>query len=443
MLLNNLRTAKNETVLRFVRIRMRIIYLRTDLWSNMIAGGAVSHTAGVVCGMNALGHQVLLFAPECLYGVPGAVEQVTVRPWSWLLLPKIRAIAPLVYDLQLFLAALKHGRRFQPDLIYQRHGALSWAGAAIRRFLNCPLVLEVNSLFVRWASDEKIKWLLLLSPLVGFVERCVLRRADLVVAVSITLFKQVTAESLAQPNRIIVQPNAVDTDRFHPGIDASGLRKRLGLGQKCVIGYSGSFGLWQGLDVLLDAMLMVTARDECAHFLLIGDGPACAAVKAAVEEHGLLDRVTFTGLVEHNAIQEYLGVCDICVAPYKKPTSGQFIHSPIKLFEYMAMGKAIVASNLGQIGELLVNGETAVLVEPDDAEALAQGVLYLINNPGVRNAMGESLRAEVQQYTWRESVEKIISAIGTTSHQEVNDRELGPSSSGSVDPTCRERKLRS
>lgn len=422
---------------------MRIIYLRTDLWSNMKAGGAVSHTAGITYGMQALGHQVLLFAPERLYGLPEAVQQVAVRPWSWLLLPKIRAIAPLVYDLQLFLAALKHGRRFQPDLIYQRHGALSWAGAAIRRFIDCPLVLEVNNLFVRWAREEEIKWLVLLSPLVGLVERCVLRRADLVVAVSVTLFQQVTADSLVHPNRIIVQPNAVDTDRFHPGIDASGLRKRLGLEQRCVIGYSGSFGLWQGLDVLLSAMLLVTARAECAHFLLIGDGPACAAVKGAVEKHGLWDRVTFTGLVEHNAVQEYLAVCDICVAPYKKPTSGQFIHSPIKLFEYMAMGKAIVASNLGQVGELLVNGETAVLVEPDDAEALAQGVLYLINNPGVRNAMGKSLRDAVQQYTWRGSVEKIISAIGATSHQEVNDRGLSPITPGSVDPTCHERKLRS
>ena len=108
------------------------------------------------------------------------------------------------------------------------------------------------------------------------------------------------------------------------------------------------------------------------HFLLVGDGGLRPKAEKDIAEEGAPERCHFTGLVEASEVGGYLEACDILVSPHSRSPDGRkFFGSPTKLFEYMAANKAIIASALDQIGEVLENGKTALLVEPDDCASLA------------------------------------------------------------------------
>ena len=129
-----------------------------------------------------------------------------------------------------------------------------------------------------------------------------------------------------------------------------------------------------------------------------------------INEEGVNDYVTFTGIVSYKEISKYLASCDILVAPHVPNSDGTpFFGSPTKLFEYMAMGKAIVASNMDQIGEVLENKRTALLVVPGDVNSLSYGIIELIQKEDLRNTLGRNAREEViRKYTWEQNVQKLL-----------------------------------
>lgn len=148
------------------------------------------------------------------------------------------------------------------------------------------------------------------------------------------------------------------------------------------------------------------------HFLLIGDGP----LKSDMEKRiGHYENVTFTGQVPYSDIQYYLAICDILVSPHNPQADGrEFFGSPTKLYEYMAMGKGIVASDLGQIGQVLENGKTAILVEPGNVEELVDGMLKLVKDKELRKNLGLNAREKViAEHTWKRNVEKVIEALSS------------------------------
>ena len=126
-----------------------------------------------------------------------------------------------------------------------------------------------------------------------------------------------------------------------------------------------------------------------------------------------LREITYTGMVPYSDVQRYLAVCDVLVSPHCIPTDGkEFFGSPTKIFEYMAMGKAIVASKLGQIGRVLENNKTAVLVEPGNVGQLIEGILKLVDNKELRLKLGRNARNEVlKKYTWDRNVKKLLNKL--------------------------------
>src|SRR5205085_6179378 len=117
------------------------------------------------------------------------------------------------------------------------------------------------------------------------------------------------------------------------------------------------------------------------HWLLIGDGPLRLQIDATVAQHDLARRVTLTGLVKHADMPEYLAACDILVSPHgRQADGGEFFGSPTKLFEYMAAGRPIVASAVGQIAEALVDEHSALLVPPEDLDALSHAIVRLVDD---------------------------------------------------------------
>jgi glycosyltransferase involved in cell wall biosynthesis len=125
--------------------------------------------------------------------------------------------------------------------------------------------------------------------------------------------------------------------------------------------------------------------------------------------------VIFTGPVEHGEVPSLLDACDILASPHVPLTDGsEFFGSPTKLFEYMAMSKGIVASRLGQIGEVLRDNETALLVEPGNAKALAAAIQRLAESLSLRKCLGENARAvAVRSYTWKHNAQRVLDAYGS------------------------------
>src|SRR5205814_6228540 len=140
-----------------------------------------------------------------------------------------------------------------------------------------------------------------------------------------------------------------------------------------VIGFSGTFGIWHGVPTLAEAMPRVLQARPNAEWLLIGDGPLRHLLPSG-------ERVHQAGMVPHALVPAYLAACDILVSPHgRQADGGEFFGSPTKLFEYMAAGRPIVASAVGQIAEALVDQQSAPLVPPDDPDALCTAIVRLVD----------------------------------------------------------------
>jgi glycosyltransferase involved in cell wall biosynthesis len=246
------------------------------------------------------------------------------------------------------------------------------------------------------------------------VEHLNLCGADLVVVVSEALRQELTERGVEQ-RRILVNPNGVDPDRYHPGVDGTAVRRQLGIGEAVVIGFVGTFGPWHGAEVLAEAAreLLFNHPDSPWCFLFIGDGQRMPAVRRVLAGPGVEDHCRFAGLVPQSEGPSYMAACDILVAPHVPNADGSpFFGSPTKLFEYMAMGKPIVASDLDQIGDVLSDGHDALLVEPGDPSALAGAIQWLADTPGLAQRLASNARqTALDRHTWRRHTQRILSSL--------------------------------
>ena len=381
----------------------RWLYLRSQLWLGLEGGGSVAHTAGVIGGLQQAGVEVHAVASDRLAGVTAPTEIISPEMWfdGWL-----RELEDLAYNVAFFLAALWTALRVRPQAIYQRHTAFNCCGAVLSRVLRLPLILEFNSSEVwkgrYWGG-------LRLAALAALVERINLRAADRVVVVSDVLRRQLVAAGVPA-ERVLVNPNGVDPRQFRPDAGGARVRRRLGLGSTLVVGFSGTFGAWHGIPTLAAALPMVIEARPAVRWLLIGDGPLRELVDDAVAQHHLGERVCRVGLVPHTDMPAYLAACDVLVSPHgRQADGGEFFGSPTKLFEYMATGRPIVASAVGQIADVLVDEESALLVPPDDARALCGAIVRLVDDACLRVRLGGAARqAAEQHHTWLQNAERLL-----------------------------------
>jgi glycosyltransferase involved in cell wall biosynthesis len=386
--------------------KKRILYLRSQLWLGLAGGGSVAHTAGVIGGLEAAGAEAHVVASDSLPGVEAATHVIRPEVWfdGW-----ARELEELAYNVAFSLAALRAARGFAPDLIYQRHTAFNVSGAILSRALRRPLVLEFNSSEV-WKG--RFWGGLRLERAADLVERINLYAADRVIVVSRVLRDELVSRGFPAA-KIVVNPNAVDTAVFRPDLSGQHIRQQLGATSDVVIGFSGTFGAWHGIPTLAAALPLVLQARPDARWLLLGDGPLRPLVDQAVDGTPFADRVARVGMQPHSQMPEYLAACDVLVSPHgKQSDGGEFFGSPTKLYEYMAMGRPIVASHLGQIAEVLADGESALLAPPDDPEALASAIVRLIDDSCLRARLGQTARAAAEaRHTWQQNAARVLACL--------------------------------
>jgi glycosyltransferase involved in cell wall biosynthesis len=305
--------------------------------------------------------------------------------------------------------------RVRPAFVYQRYSAYNLTGLRLASDFAVPLVLEYNGSEI-WVNRNWGKPLPH-EDLAERIELANLRTAEVVVVVSAPMRDELLQRGV-EPGRILVNPNGVDPHRYSPDVDGADVRQRLGLEGKFVVGFIGTFGRWQGADLLVEAFSQVIERRPelrgDLRLLLVGDGQTMPLVRERIRETGIGDLVRLTGLVPHEQGPAHLAACDIFASPHVPNADGsRFFGSPTKLFEYMAMGRGIVASDLDQIGEVLEHKRTAWLVEPGSSPALADGILALVDDPAMVAALGAAAReAAVREHTWSAHTRRIVEALG-------------------------------
>jgi glycosyltransferase involved in cell wall biosynthesis len=387
----------------------RICYLRSDLWSGIAAGGSVGHTAGVVSGLTDVGCEVDLVASSMPAAIDSSRHEVLVVP-PRRLYTACRELPSVAHSFVFEEGAASFLSRRPAGLLYQRFDPASHAGVALSRRTGLPLVLEYNGSEV-WIADH---WgrPLRNRRLFESIEEVNLRHAHLVSVVSAPLRDELVARGVTA-ERIVVLPNGVDVERYRPDVDGCSVRMRHGLGKATVIGFIGTFGVWHGAAVLARAAARVLAVRPDASVLFVGDGQERRECERILERAGLAQRVVFTGLVPQEEGPAHLAAMDILVAPHVANADGsRFFGSPTKLFEYMAMGRAIVASRLEQIAEVLEDVRTALLVPPGDEASLAGAILRLVDDAGLRRSLGNEARnAAVERHTWRARAAALVGKL--------------------------------
>jgi glycosyltransferase involved in cell wall biosynthesis len=388
------------------------IYLKTDLWFSTQAGGSVTHMAGVINHMQHFYGEPLVFAtaPNPLLAKHIICQRILPEPryWDFRELPALTFSHSAFRQVRLALGS-KH-----PAFIYQRYSLNNYAPVLLSRSLGTPLVTEYNGSEV-WISHHWGKPVAL-GKLSLHIEELNLIASDLIVVVSEPLRRELIAKGISA-EKILVAPNGVDTDFFHPMIDASDLRRQLVLEDKTVIGFIGTFGVWHGAEMLVRAFAALLAdspeRRQKLRLLMIGDGARLPATRALAEELGISEYCRFTGLVPQEHGPRYLACCDILVAPHIPNADGSpFFGSPTKLFEYLSMGKPIVASRLGQIGDVIEHGRNGWLVEPGKPDSLAEGLREVVDNHLLRAELGTAARElALKKYSWHQHVKKIADAL--------------------------------
>ncbi len=388
------------------------VYLRTDLAFGIRSGGSVGHIAGVLNNLDQFAGRPLFLTTDIIPTVRNDLEVHRINPgnsfWDFEELPTF-------YFNKIFeKEALKLLAGERLSFIYQRYSINNYSGIKLAKHYGIPFVLEYNGSEI-WIGRHWVRPLIY-EALSERIEILNLMAADMVVVVSRPMKDELVSRGI-DAGKILVDPNGVDPQRYSPDVDGSGVRNRLSLHGKTIIGFIGTFGRWHGAEVLAEAFGRLLQEfpeyQDRVRLLMVGDGPNMSLVRDNLSKFNVADSSILTGLVPQDEGPAYLAASDILASPHvPNPDGTPFFGSPTKLFEYMAMGKGIVASDLDQIGEILEHDRTAWMVEPGDVRSLMLGLKTLIDDQDRRIRLGKAARDEVVvKYTWREHTRKIVERL--------------------------------
>ncbi len=389
------------------------IYLRTDLAFGLQAGGSIGHIAGVLNHLHNFSSPPILISSDFIPTINSDIETHIVEPelayWDFSELPSLE------YNWVFYEKAKQFIGDRKPSFIYQRYSANHFSGIKLAWKLQVPFILEYNGSEI-WVNRHWGGTPLKYEALSEKIELLNLRSADFITVVSRPLKDELILRGI-DPKKILVNPNGVDPIKYHPEIDGSSVRKKFNLQAFTVVGFIGTFGPWHGTEILAEAYCRLIHQypqyKKKTKLLMIGNGVRMPFVKDIIQKWKASEECILTGSIAQDQGPQYLAACDILVSPQVPNIDGTpFFGSPTKLFEYMAMGKGIIASNLDQLSEILDHNHTAWMVKPGCTEDLIHGLKNLIDQPSLCSHLGKEARKEVvSKYTWHEHTQRIIDAF--------------------------------
>lgn len=358
------------------------------------------HIDSLIQALRELGAEVSLAAPEPPKNGPGTPARA-----SWLnrmrrRMPRwLHELAELAFNIPEALALLRAVRAIRPDLIYQRSNVFLLSGLWVARWTGLPLISEVNAPYFRERSQHGG---ITLCWLAESTERALWRGADAVITVTGVLASIVQAAQVPA-DRVYVMPNGIDTRMFGSHAIDTTAKARLGLENWIVLGFTGFVREWNGLEAVID--LLATRLAQGCFLLVVGDGPARARLESQARKQGVADRVRFTGVIARNDVAAHVAAFDVALQP-----AANTYASPLKLFEYMALRRAIVAPDQPNIREILTDGRDALLFDPARPGAFPETIGRLITDQALRAHLAEGAGRTVRErdLTWRRNAQRVL-----------------------------------
>lgn len=365
------------------------------------------HIRGIVNALRGLGHQVSVMSFPGADPEQEAPAQVSARR-GWLAAAVVQLPGLLFefleigYNLVTGLRMPRVLRQDRPQLIYERYSLFLFATVWLARRRRIPLILEINDS----ALVERVRPLRL-KRLARCIERWCFQHSTGLVFISRTFRDQAVA-AYGVIAASVVSPNAADLVRFDPArFDRAALRAESGLDGRVVCGYVGAFAHWHGVDQFVAAIVERLAEQPQLSLLLVGDGRDLPAVRDTIAARGLSDRVLLPGRVAHDQIAAWIVRMDYAVLP----DSNQY-GSPMKLFEYMAMGVGVVAPDYAPIAEVIDDGNTGWLFPRGDIDACVERVLALAGQAPARLRVGAAARDYMmRERQWRNNAEQLLTLV--------------------------------
>jgi glycosyltransferase involved in cell wall biosynthesis len=295
--------------------------------------------------------------------------------------------------------------RERPDAIYERANIYMLSGIWAARLFSLPLLLEVNAPL----AEERGKFGGLAMPsLARWTEKAAWRGATYVLPVTGVLAGDIERAGVP-PSRIVVTSNGVNAEEFR-FVDASARPPLPALFKPGpVLGFVGYIRAWHGLPQVVDLL----AQDpDLAHanLLVVGDGPGRSDLVSRAQQLGVADRVWVSGLVERDGLAAYISAFDIALQPEVTPYA-----SPLKLFEYMALSRAIIAPDAPNIREVLTHEVDALLFEPNNPESFANAVRRLVADNALRARLGSAAAEKIRKddISWARNARRVMSLVHT------------------------------
>jgi glycosyltransferase involved in cell wall biosynthesis len=367
------------------------------------------HIRGIVHALRELGHEVTVIS------FPGADPEQEPAPTQegaggrgrlagliTRLPGMLFEFFELGYNLVTLLRIATAIGRQKPQLIYERYSLFLFATVWLARRRGIPLVLEINDS----ALVERVRPLRL-KPLARRIEGWCMRHCTGLVFIS-SYFHQQAQAAYGDIAPSVISPNAVDLTRFDASrFDRDALRAALGLNDRIVCGHIGAFAHWHGVDGFVEAIAARLAEVPQLALVFVGDGRTLPAVRALVAERGLADRVLLPGRVAHDEIASWIACMDYAVLP-----NSNHYGSPMKLFEFMGMGVAVVAPDYAPVAEVIVDGDTGWLFPRGQTAVCVQRVLELATRSDERQRVGVAARSYIaRERQWRNNAQQLLSLL--------------------------------
>jgi glycosyltransferase involved in cell wall biosynthesis len=289
------------------------------------------------------------------------------------------------------------------DLIHERFNLLSLGGAWASKKLGIPFVLEVNADLLEQRKFKGVPEKALRRLFAVWATQMCYHAAAKIICISADLKDHLIRKWKIEENRLTVLPCAADVDAFAANHNTELVRRGLGLTTEPVLIWVGGFYPWHDLDLLLSSFCLVRQTHPDAKLVLVGDGPTRQSITQEVQKNGLQQSVIMTGAIAHHRVPEILSIADIAVVPSSSvPASRGGTGTPLKLFEYMAAAKPIIATALNQAAEVIQDGHNGRLVEAGDVNKFAEAILKLLNDPAERVRLGQNARQQAsEKYSWK------------------------------------------
>lgn len=318
--------------------------------------------------------------------------------------PVIYELLELMYNFYGFYMLKKKVKQFKPDFIYERYALNTFAGILVSKLYHIPLILEVNAPL----AYEKLKYTKLCLPAIAmFLERWICSNTHKTIVVS-TPLKKILQNVGVPEDKMVVIPNGINPGIFCPKLGRNFMRKHLGLNDKTVLGFAGWFRKWHGLEELLRIYVNYNMLEKNIHLLLVGDGPAYADLESFARQNGIFETgITFAGPVPRKDVPKYIAAFDIALQPDVTDYA-----SPIKLFEYMGMGKGIIAPDKKNIKEIVKN-DYGGLFAAGDWDDMAKTIFKYAHSGNKIIEFGKMSRRILveNKYFWIDNARKAVALV--------------------------------